>query len=100
VSLYPTWLAPCQPNGVTRMFGFIRPATLHHGQEALPLQPTAGRKLLIFIAGTLGISDRWSESFFVRSINICRRLGCLGFLLGGQPPSNVKPEESVVWRDF
>jgi len=43
-----------------------------------------GKKLIVFVAGSLGTTRTWNDHFFEVSVNICRALGCNGLVLGAE----------------
>jgi rhamnosyltransferase subunit B len=78
-------------------------AATGHLPESLvvPVDVSSKRKLVIFVAGTLGTTRLWSHWFFGISEEICRKLDCNGLFLGGEAyaPSEA-PVSSITWKSF
>jgi rhamnosyltransferase subunit B len=101
IYLYPSWLTNLQGTRQNHHCGFIPPSNFHEECSDLPFDNYYERRLIVFLAGTLGVPRSWSDRFFSISAEICRRLNCQGLLLGGDEP-RIAPgcHKFVAWRSF
>jgi UDP:flavonoid glycosyltransferase YjiC (YdhE family) len=101
VYLYPSWLTNSNASPREQQVGFLPPTSPLDNLSPLPGALLEG-KLVIFLAGTLGMTNPWASRFFTVSIEVCQKLGCNGLLLGGTDPPAVPAShaEYIVWRTF
>jgi UDP:flavonoid glycosyltransferase YjiC (YdhE family) len=100
IALWPSWvLKETQtPHGL-RTFGFIPPPTIPESSD-LPFDDGSDRRLIVFAAGTMGTTESWMDQYLTVSIEVCRRFGCKGVLLGGKDPSGQNPFPGwFSWRE-
>jgi len=101
VCLYPPWLTNPRRSRSVHDFGFLPPANFGEKSCDPPFKRLSDKKLIVFVAGTLGMTKPWSDRFFAVSAEICERLNCEGLLLGGdKSPAIQRPTLSITWRSF
>lgn len=64
------------------LFGFVSPP---YARQDSPIKPTSfGRPIIVFVTGTDGTTQTWASQLSAISVEVCRRLGCNGMLLGAE----------------
>ncbi len=100
VGLWPPWIlgrlsSTCQ----IPAFGFLPAPELR--MRTVDAMPFVGSGHIVFVAGTTGTTAHWSDEFFAVSIEVCRRLGRPGLLLGGATPRYAHQfGTNAMWRPF
>jgi hypothetical protein len=102
IALWPDWVTRGVVNPRDTLAVGFMPAPPHLGSFGpAPVGSLQDTKLAVFVAGTIGTTAGWFDSFVRVSGAACRAVGCRGVILGGdcaEPPVGLA--DCVVWRPF
>jgi len=102
IALWPDWVTRGVVNPRDTLAVGFMPAPPRLGSFGpAPVGSLQDTKLAVFVAGTIGTTAGWFDSFVRVSGAACRAVGCRGVILGGdcaEPPVGLA--DCVVWRPF